>query len=164
MEDKEKLVYDILEKLEINYEKRAHPPVYTSEEANKYTSDLKGIHCKNLFLRNGKGNKHYLVVIKENKKLNINDFEKNINEKNIGFASEKRMIKYLGLTPGSVSIFGLINDKENEVIVYLDYDIFKEEYVNFHPNINTSTLNFSANDLSKFLKWCGNKINIISIS
>ena len=163
MEDREKIVYKVLEELGINYEKLTHSPVYTCEESAKYTSNLRGIHCKNLFLRNKKGNNHYLIVIEENKTLNIKDFGKKINEKNLSFASEKRMMKYLELTPGSVSIFGLINDKEKEVIVYLDEDIFLKGYINFHPNVNTTTLNISTDDFKKYLEWCGNEINILDI-
>lgn len=163
MKDREKIVYKVFKKLGIKYEKRIHPPVYTCEESGKYTSDLRGSHCKNLFLRNKKGNNHYLVVVEESKTLNIKDFEKRINEKNLSFASEKRMMKYLGLTPGSVSIFGLINDKEKKVIVYLDEDVFTKGYINFHPNVNTATLNISTDDFKKYLKWCRNEINILNI-
>lgn len=163
MEDREKIVYKLLEELGIKYEKRIHQPVYTCEESGKYTSDLRGSHCKNLFLRNKKGNNHYLVVIEESKTLNIKDFEKRINEKNLSFASEKRMMKYLGLTPGSVSIFGLINDKEKKVVVYLDEKLFTKGYINFHPNVNTVTLNIDIDDFKKYLKWSGNEINRINI-
>ena len=163
MKDREKIVYKVFEELGIKYEKRIHQPVYTCEESRKYTSDLRGSHCKNLFFRNKEGNNHYLVVVEENKTLNIKDFEKRINEKNLSFASEKRMMKYLGLAPGSVSIFGLINDKEKKVIVYLDEDVFTKGYINFHPNVNTATLNISTDDFKKYLKWCRNEINMLNI-
>jgi Ala-tRNA(Pro) deacylase len=178
VKDREKIVYKVFEELGIKYEKRIHPPVYTCEESGKYTSDLRGSHCKNLFLRNKKGNNHcknlffrnkegnnhYLVVVEENKTLNIKDFEKRINEKKLSFASEKRMMKYLGLAPGSVSIFGLINDKEKKVIVYLDEDVFTKGYINFHPNVNTATLNISTDDFKKYLKWCRNLTNKYQLS
>lgn len=164
MEGKKQKVYDVLKKLDINYELRNHPAVFTCVEATRYTSDLVGTHCKNIFLRNRKGNKHYLVTIEENKKLNMKKLEEKLSEKNLSFASEKRMIKYLDLTPGSVSIFGLINDIEKEIIVILDNDLLNEKYINFHPNDNTATITISIDDFNKFLDWSGNEVNKIDIS
>lgn len=163
MLNNEKKVYDILEELNISYEKREHPPVYTCEEAKKFTADMKGIHTKNLFLRNKKGNKHYLIVLEDSKTLNIKEFGIKIGEKNISFASKERLMKYLGLTPGGVSIFGLVNDEMNFVKLILDNSILKSEYVNVHPNINTATVNLSVSDLKKFIEWSGNNIEIMDV-
>jgi len=155
MEDNEKRVCEELEKLEISYEKHEHPAVFTCEEADIYTSDLKGVHTKNLFLRNKKGNKHYLVVMSEDKTLNVKEFGEKISDKNLSFASSERMMKYLGLTPGSVSLFGIINDTEKHVKVFIDDDIMKEEFINAHPNVNTATLVFKVKDMVKFLNASG---------
>lgn len=161
MEEREKAVYDYLENLGIEYEKREHPAVFTCETAAEFTGDMKGMHCKNLFFRNKKGKRHYLVIFDERKEVNIKNIGTKVGESNLSFASEQRMMKYLGLTPGSVSAFGLINDSENEVEVYIDKDVMISEFVNFHPNVNTSTLNLSKNDFQKYLKNCGNDINEI---
>ncbi len=163
MEETEKKVYEILEKLDIKYEKHEHPAVYTCDEAAVYTGDLKGVHTKNLFLRNKKGNRHFLVVMKEDKTLNVKEFGEKISEKNLSFASQERMMKYLGLTPGSVTIFGIINDIEHNVKVYVDADIMKEEFINSHPNANTATLVYSVADMIKFLDASGNDYEIASI-
>lgn len=163
MDDIEKRVYEVLDRLEISYEKHEHPAVFTCEEADIYTSDLKGVHTKNLFLRNKKGNKHYLVVMCEDKTLNVKEFGEKISDKNLSFASPERMMKYIGLTPGSVSIFGIVNDMENHVKVYIDEDIMKEEFINSHPNVNTATLIFKVKDMIKFLNDSGNDYETISL-
>jgi Ala-tRNA(Pro) deacylase len=163
MEAREKAVYDYLDNLGIEYEKREHPAVFTCEGATEYTGDMKGMHCKNLFFRNKKGKRHYLVIFDERKEVNIKNIGAKVGESNLSFASEQRMMKYLGLTPGSVSVFGVINDVENEVRVIIDKDVLDSEYVNFHPNVNTATLNMSINDFQKYLKNCGNDIKEIII-
>lgn len=163
MDEREKRVYEVLDKLNIEYEKYEHPAVFTCEEADIYTSDLKGVHTKNLFLRNKKGNRHYLVVMKEDKILNVKEFGEKISEKTLSFASPERMMKYLNLTPGSVSLFGIINDTENNVKVYIDEDIMKEGYINSHPNVNTVTLVYMVDDMIKFLNESDNDYEMISL-
>ncbi|MDF2617328.1 MAG: prolyl-tRNA synthetase associated protein [Sedimentibacter sp.] len=163
MDDNEKSVYEVLEKLHIHYEKHDHPAVFTCREADIYTSGLKGVHTKNLFLRNKKGDKHYLVVMCEDKVLDVKAFGEIIHEKNISFASPERMMKYLKLTPGSVSLFGIINDTEHAVKVYIDEDIMKEEFINSHPNVNTSTLVIKVSDMIRFLEDSGNQYQTISL-
>ena len=163
MLDVEKKVYEVLKDLNIDYEKREHPAVFTCEEAKEFTGDMTGIHTKNLFLRNNKGNKHYLIVTKNSKTLNIKEFEKKIGEKNMSFASKERLMKYLGLTPGGVSIFGLINDETNCVKLIFDRSILEKEYINVHPNVNTTTVKLSVNDLKRFIKWSGNEVEYLDI-
>ena len=163
MDEREKNVYEILEELNIKYERHEHPAVYTCDEADIYTGHLKGVHTKNLFLRNKKGNKHYIVVMKEDKTLNVKEFGDKISEKNLSFASEERMMRFLNLTPGSVTVFGIINDVEHNVKVYVDKDITKEKFINSHPNVNTATLVYSVEDMFKFLKLSGNDYEIISL-
>jgi len=163
MDEREKKVYEFLDKFHIKYEKHDHPAVFTCEEADIYTSGLKGVHTKNLFLRNKKGSKHYLVVMKEDKTLNVKEFGEKISEKNLSFASPERMMKYLNLTPGSVSLFGIINDNENNVKVYIDQDIMNEEFINSHPNVNTATLVYRVDDMIKILNESGNDYEIISL-
>ena len=163
MGDIEKKVYEVLENLDINYEKHGHPAVFTCHEADIYTSGLKGVHTKNLFLKNRRGDKYYLVVMSEEKTLNIKEFGNKISEKNLSFASAERMKKYLCLTPGSVSLFGILNDTEHHVKVYIDEDIMKKEFINSHPNVNTSTLVFKVEDMIRFLEYSKNEYHIISL-
>jgi len=156
--EEEKKVLSLLEKLNIAYTRHEHPPVYTVEEARRYYSGMKGAQCKNLFLRNGKGNRHYLVILEDSKRADLKQLAEKAGESKLGFASPKRLLKYLGVEPGSVSAFGLINDLEKEVVVVLDKDLLKDEWINFHPNVNTATLTISVDDFMRFLEHCGNRI------
>ena len=99
-----------LDEQDIPYEIHEHPPVPTVEEALPYWKDIDSSHCKNLFFRNHKGNKHYLVILDHRRTLNIRDLEQRLKQGKISFASPKRMDRYLGVGGGSVSAFGIIND------------------------------------------------------
>ena len=156
-------VFEFLKNLWIKYEIHKHPPVFTVEEANQYRSDIEFGKNKNLFLRNKKGNKHYLVTIDSSKNLDLESLGEGLNEKNLGFASEERLNQYLGLAKGAVSPFGLINDKEKEVIHVLDEDLLRHEKLGFHPNVNTQTIILNTKDFQKFLQSVGNKIIIKSL-
>lgn len=164
MVDREKKVFDYLDELQISYRLHRHPAVYTVPEAERLCGDIEGIHCKNLFLKNGKGNLHYLVVMKNSKRLDINKLSEDIGVGKLSFASEQRLEKYLGLEAGSVSPFGIINDVNKEVEVIIDEELTKEgELVNFHPNVNTATLTISTEDFQCFLKKSGNVIRYLQI-
>lgn len=149
-------LYNILSKLKICYDYYEHSAAATVEEASKYWMDIKSSHCKNLFFRNHKGDKHYLVILEFTYQMNIRDLELSVNQGKLSFASPQRMMKFLGLTPGSVSPFGLINDSENHVHVFIDANLRKSEKISFHPNINTATLVISNEDFLKFLHFSGN--------
>lgn len=163
MSTNEQRVYDILSSLEIDYIKYEHKPVYTCEEAKELEIEITGQHCKNLFLRNRKGDVHYLVVLDESKKVDLINLSNQIGSSRLSFASEERLFKYLQLKPGSVTPFGLINDEESEVMVLIDKDIVNKSPINFHPNVNTATLGVSYDDFEKFLKWHENKFEYIEI-
>lgn len=151
-------IYKILEELGIEYVKYEHPAVFTSEEAALYYGGIKGGHFKNLFLRNKNGTQHYMVIVPDYKKADLKKFEQKIGDKKVSFASAERMMKYLEVTPGSVTPFALINDVEKHVIVVADESVWKEEIVNFHPMINTATLGIKSADFRRFLEWCGNEV------
>ncbi len=155
MTEKEK-VLNTLKKLGIGFEIHEHPPVPTIEEARKYWNGIDATHCKNLFFRNHKGNRHYLVILEHSQTLDIHDLEKRLKQGKISFSSDQRMRKCLGLTPGSVSVFGLINDTDNHVHVFIDEKIKQSVRISFHPNINTASVIISFEDFTKFLNWTGN--------
>jgi len=157
-EPAEAKVLEILDKLGIEYTRREHPPVFTVEQAEKHWSDITGAHCKNLFLRNKKGNRHYLVILLSRKQADLRSLNEKLNEDRLSFGSPDRLKKYLGLEPGSVSPFGLINDPRKEVTVIVDQDLKQEARVNFHPNVNTSTVGISTADFEKFLAWSGQTV------
>ena len=151
-------IYQILAELNIPYVKHEHPPLFTVEEADKYHDIIPGAHTKNLFLRNKKGDVHYLVVVESQKRVDLGELRKTFDESKLSFASPEKLNEYLGLTPGSVSAFGLINDESKTVRVVVDNDLMGAEKIGFHPNINTATLTISTNDFRKFLEWTGNDV------
>jgi len=159
----QKVVYDCLESLGIQYEYLEHPPAPTIEIAKEYWKDLEAVHCKNLFFRNHKGNRHYLVVFNCDQNLAIRDLEQRLKQGKLSFASEKRMEKYLGLKPGSVSPFGLINDKENHVHVFFDKNLLNADRISFHPNENTASLTIGQSDFRKYIENVGNSYEFIDL-
>lgn len=156
-------LYKTLNELNIPFEYYEHPAAPTIEEAKKYWKDLVATHCKNIFFRNHKGNRHYLVVLEHTNQLAIRDLEIKLKQGKLSFASPKRMLKYLGLTPGSVSPFGLINDKENHVHVFLDENLKKSETISFHPNINTASIVISYTDFERYLNSIGNTFEYVKL-
>lgn len=156
-------VFSVLSELNIEYVLTEHPPVPTVEEAAKYWADINSAHCKNLFFRNHRGNQHYLVLIDYRKSLAIKDLEQKLKQGKISFASAKRLDKYLGLVAGSVSPFGIINDLEKHVHIFIDKNLEHVEKISFHPNDNTATLVLSFKDFIKFLDWSGNAYEFINL-
>jgi len=156
--DKARKVLEYLEKMGMEYQWIEHPPVYTVEEARKHTGHLPGRHCKNLFLRNKKGNRHYLVVMEDSKTADISRLTQKLGEDRLSFGSERRLKKYLNLEPGSVSPFGLVNDPERKVKVVIDSDLKDPDTIYFHPNVNTATVGLSGTDWNRFLDKIGHRI------
>jgi Ala-tRNA(Pro) deacylase len=156
-------LYNILKELNIEFEYHEHPAIPTIEAAKKYWKDLIAGHCKNLFFRNHKGKKHYLVIFDYAQNLAIRDLEQRLKQGKLTFASERRMDKYLGVKAGSVSPFNLINDIENHVHVFIDKNLLKSEFLSFHPNDNTATLIIEKNDLVKFLEFSKNTYEFIDL-
>ncbi|HNW75427.1 MAG TPA: prolyl-tRNA synthetase associated domain-containing protein [Bacteroidales bacterium] len=156
-------LYRILEELNIPFTYYQHPPAPTIEEARKYWADIEATHCKNIFFRNHKGNRHYLVVLEHTHDLEIHDLEHRLNQGKLTFASDQRLMKYLGLTPGSVSPFGLINDPEHHVHLFLDKNLQRSQRISFHPCINTASLVIAFPDFGKFLDWTGNTYEYLEL-
>ena len=156
-------IYQVLQELDISFEKHDHPPVFTVEEADALSGNLMGGRTKNLFLRNKKGKRHYLVVVESSKPIDIKKMRVLLGESSLSFASPERLKKYLGLEPGSVSPFGIINDAEGEVVVIVDQELMSHQVLNYHPNINTSTLAISRDDFRKFLEASGNEVRYLEL-
>ncbi|MGL5348927.1 MAG: prolyl-tRNA synthetase associated domain-containing protein [Peptostreptococcaceae bacterium] len=154
----EERVYKVLNELEINYTRFEHKPVYTVEEVNELDINIPGVGLKNLFLRNKKGNEHYLVIVEENKRVDLKELSAKIGTISLSFASPERLEKYLGLTPGAVTPFGLINDQDKRVKVILDKNIKLAKQVGFHPNVNTATIVINYIDFQKYLDWTKNEL------
>ncbi len=158
------IVYEVLARLEIEYNVHHHPPVYTVEEAEKHWKEISGAHCKNLFIRNKKGDHHYLLILIASRSADLKALNALLGEDRLSFASPERLMKYLGLLQGAVSPFGLINDVNKDVQVIIDKDLTSVERVNFHPNENTATVGLSFMDFEKFLKWCGNSVRYVDFN
>jgi Ala-tRNA(Pro) deacylase len=156
-------VYARLAELAVPYERYEHPPVATVEEANKYWGAIDAVHCKNLFLRNQKGNRHYLVIIEQAKRADLRAVANQIGDGKLSFGSPERLMTYLGVMPGSVSPFGLINDREHHVRVYLDRVLRSARRISFHPNINTITLTLAYRDFERYLASTGNPLRYIDV-
>jgi Ala-tRNA(Pro) deacylase len=159
----DKNLYKKLEALDITFDYYEHPPAPTIDDAKKYWKDIEAAHCKNLFFRNHKGDRHFLVILDHRQQLDIHDLEKRLKQGKISFASEQRMAKYLGITPGSVSPFGLINDSEHHVHLFIDANLQNSERISFHPNINTASLVIKFHDFIKFLRDAGNSYEFIPL-
>lgn len=156
-------LYRILEELNIPCTYYEHPAAPTIEEAMKYWVDIEATHCKNIFFRNHKGNRHYLVILEHTRELKIRDLEQRLKQGKLTFASDERLMKHLGLTPGSVSPFGLINDTAKHVHLFLDNNLRKSDRISFHPCINTASIVITFSDFEKFLGWTGNRYEYLDL-
>ena len=159
----------ILDGHSIGYRLYTHPPLPTIEEALKYWKNIDSTHCKNLFFRNHKGNRHYLVVFECHKEMDIHSLEHRLRQGKLSFASPERMERCLGVSPGSVSPLGLINDIAPEnpdprelypdghrVKLFLDAELRNAEHLSFHPCDNTASVVLSNADFLRFLGiWGG---------
>ena len=146
----------------INYKLLEHKAMFTVEDSVSERGNIDGVHTKNLFLKNKKNN-FYLLSCLESTKIDLKKIGKKLNIGNISFANEEKMFELLGVRPGSVSPFGILNDKKNKVNFFLDLAIKNSEKVNFHPLINTSTINLKVNDFIDFLVNNNKKVNIFDL-
>ncbi len=162
MNGSEKL-YRLLADLAISFEYIEHPPAPTIEIARQYWKGYDAKHCKNLFFRNHKGNRHYLVILDCDCDMAIHSIEQMLHQGKLSFASEQRMIKFLGVTAGSVTPFGLINDIEHHVHVFIDKNLQQAEKLSFHPCINTASLIILKDDFIRFMDYTGNTYEWIAL-
>ena len=152
MSEQKQRVYDALNKLGIKYEVVEHGPVHTMEDMDRLGLPEKGTLCKNLFLRNSKGDHYYLLMLPGEKKFKAKDVAHQIGSTRLSFADEEKLKEYLDILPGSVSVMGLMNDHDNQVELLMDEDILKLPYVGCHPCMSTTSLKLSTKDLlEKFL-------------
>lgn len=144
-------IYDILKELDIRYEEIEHKAIYTAEEAlqENIANRIDGIGCKNLFVKSK--NKYYLIFIKAEKRAELKLVAELLNETRLSFASEKELKDILDLTVGSVTPFGLVNDRENLVTLLIDKEL-ENQKVLVHPNVNTKTVSIQLSDLIKLVE------------
>lgn len=163
MSDPASPVYATLDALGIAYDVFAHPPVFTAEEADEHWASIDGAKVKNLFLRNKKGDRHYLVILEVSKQADLRQLVKIVGDDRLSFGSPERLMSMLGLTPGSVSPFGLIHDRAHAVRVLVDADLRRAARLIFHPNINTASVTISVGDLERFLTSMGNPVRWVRL-
>lgn len=145
--DKEERVYDLLDQLNIDYQRIDHEEANTMKVCLEIEKSLKSTICKNLFLVNSNKSQYYLLMLKENKKFKTKIISKQINSSRLSFGSDEKMLEYLNITPGSVSLLGLMNDHDFKVQLLMDKDLLQDEYLGCHPCINTSSLRIKMKDV-----------------
>lgn len=156
-------VYECLSRMGIPFDYYEHPEAPTIEIASKFYRGEGTTLCKNLFFRNHKGNKHYLVIMDSRHEMDIHSVEKKLHQGKLTFASPERMMRYLGVKPGSVSLFNLVNDVNHEVFLFVDSSLTGAAKVSFHPNDNRASLVISGQDMMKFINSIGNQHEIIDL-
>lgn len=162
--EKEKVTYDLLDKLGIAYQRLDHDPTATIEACHDIDALLETEICKNLFLRNAQKNSFYLLMIPGCKKFRTAVLSKQIGSARLSFAEPEFMEQYLNITPGSVSVLGLMNDKENRVQLLIDRDILEQEFLGCHPCINTSSLKIRTSDIVNiFLPYIGHSYTLVDL-
>lgn len=162
MYDKEKII-DYLKKYNIKYKLIEHEAVYTMEDVDKLNIKNKGTEVKNLFLRDEKGKNHFLIMAREDTKINMKELKDLIGSSKLSFASEERLEKYLHLKRGCVSPFGILNNETKDVKVFIDERLKNELSIGVHPNENTSTIFIATSDIENIIKRHGNFAKYISI-
>ena len=161
MVDTEAELYRFLDEQKIVYQRIEHPPVYTCEQADQYRPNLPGVSTKNLFL-NDKKRRFYLVMTACEKKLNLKMLGQALDAPKLHFGSEESLMALLHLTPGSVTVLGLVNDLHHQVELWIDEEIWKEDYFLCHPLVNTATLVLSKADLICFFGLTGHTVHLVS--
>ena len=162
--EREMEVYRLLKSLEIPFQRMDHEPMATIE-ACRGVDEVLGIHmCKNLFLCNSQKTVFYLLLMPGEKKFKTKELSKQIGSARLSFAPEEFMEEYLHISPGAVSVMGLMNDKENRVNLLIDEDILKEEFLGCHPCVNTASLKLRTKEvLSKFLPFVGHTYRTVHL-
>ena len=156
-------VYSLLKDNNVEYELLEHDAVYTIDDM-KLVEGMKIENvCKNLFLRDDRGKKHFLIVISEEKSADLKDLREKLGTSRLGFASEERLMKYLGLIKGAVTPLGVLNDKECAVQVIFDKDLAGRESLGVHPCDNTATIFLSFDNLKKIIEGTGHTIKYLSL-
>ena len=161
--DRKQPVFVFLDARGIRYEWYEHPEAPTIEIARQWWRDDGSKHCKNLFFRNHKGDRHYLVCFDSERSLAIRDLEARLRQGKLTFASPERMMRYLGLEPGSVSPFGLINDAEHHVHLFLDRNLLYCPSLSFHPNDCRATVVIARTEFERYLARVGNSYEYLDL-
>ncbi len=153
---------NVLKENNIDYTNHEHPAVFTVEEADLHHQGIDGVHSKNLFFKDKKKNL-FLVVTLSDKPIRIKDVAKKIGAKNMSFGKPELLDQILGVIPGAVTPFAVINTGDHKIKVVLDQEMMDNELLNFHPLENTATTTISSKDLIKFMGICDQDFEIIRL-
>jgi Ala-tRNA(Pro) deacylase len=156
-------LYRFLADHHIEYERYDHPAVFTVEDVRRLVPPLPAAKTKNLFLRDQKGRRHFLLIVPADKRVAIKALHEVIGSSRLSFGSANRLKKYLGVDPGSVTLFALINDRDHEVELIIDESLWNQEAFQFHPLVNTSTLVVSRENLKRFLDLTGHEAKMLEV-
>ena len=156
-------VVDQLNELGIPFQIVEHEPVLTTEQADRFIEGIEGVRTKTMFLTNKKKRNFYLVIIDDAKRLDMDVFKEIVEENRIKMASAETLNNKMMLLPGTVSPFGLLNNRDKDIQVYFDQEIVSEERMCFHPNTNEKTIFVNTEDLFTFLKAIGYEAHVINL-
>ncbi|WP_064580541.1 YbaK/EbsC family protein [Streptobacillus moniliformis] len=156
----EEMIYELFKKLNIEYVTLKHEPISSVKD---HLFELEGQQIKNLLLKAKKTENIYLVLLHDEKLLNLTDLAEKLDEKRLSFASSSTMLELTGCNPGELTPFGLIFDKEKRINLIIDTAIDTNTTIGAHPFINTKTLNIQFKDFEKFFEYTGHKINFIEL-
>jgi Ala-tRNA(Pro) deacylase len=156
-------LFTILDDLGVTYERFDHAPVFTCAEAYAALPESAAVQTKNIFLRDKRGRRHLLLVTTCEKSVDLRKFADQADADRLSFASPERMMKYLGVEPGSVTVLGLVNDTTNAVELYVDVDVWRAPSWRCHPLVNSATLVLSRPDLERFFERTGHTPRVVAL-
>jgi Ala-tRNA(Pro) deacylase len=156
-------ICSVLRENGVPFTRHDHPPVATCEDAAFHLQGVQGAGSKNLFLRNKKGDRHFLVSVHEDKRVDLNRLGELLGAGPLGFASAERLERYLGVKPGAVTILALINDTAGAVTAYIDSDLWKAPVIQCHPMENTATLVINPQHIARFLESHGRSVAVLDV-
>ncbi|MEK7524702.1 MAG: prolyl-tRNA synthetase associated domain-containing protein [Patescibacteria group bacterium] len=156
-------IYSFLQEHGITYERFDHPAVFTCEESEKLCPDMPGNPTKNLFLRDKNGGRHFLVSVGHDKSADLKKLKDLLGVSKLSFASPERLKQFLGVEPGSVTLFGLMNDKDHKVEVIIDKNLWDGQLLQCHPLVNTATLAIPQAEMKKFLELTRHAFQILEV-
>ncbi|MGG6797421.1 UNVERIFIED_CONTAM: prolyl-tRNA synthetase associated domain-containing protein [Streptococcus canis] len=152
-----------LEQLHISYELVEHAPALTTAQADSFIEGIEGVRTKTMFLTNKKKTQYYLLIMDDQKLLDMEGFKELVGANRIRLASADSLYRKMLLPPGVVSPFGLMNNQDKDILVYVDQAIVTEERMSFHPNTNDRTIFINTKDLFSFLEHLGYEVNTVEL-
>ncbi|WP_155964821.1 prolyl-tRNA synthetase associated domain-containing protein [Streptococcus ruminantium] len=159
----ENLVFERLAQLGMNYEIVEHPAALTTQDADRYIEGLEGVRTKSMFLTNKKKTAYYLLIMDDQKQLDMDLFRELVGANRIRMASSDSLMEKMQLPVGVVSVFGLLNNPERDIQVYFDKEILSDPILTFHPNVNTKTIFIKTEDVLRFVEEIGFTAHIVEL-